>query len=64
MSARAELSSISTGLDELLARVDAIHDGLDAAERDSMGAELYELERTLTAAGRQISKLVDGPGRR
>jgi hypothetical protein len=55
----AELSSVSTALDELTRRLGAI--AADQAERDEMiTAELFEVERALNGAQRRLAKLVDG----
>jgi hypothetical protein len=64
MSARAELSSVATGLDELVGRINAIVEGLGGLERDAIGADLYELERTLNTARRRLAKVVDANGGR
>jgi len=61
MTARAELSSCATALDELAGRITLITDGLTPAERDGLGAELYEVERTLSAARRRLERIVDSP---
>jgi hypothetical protein len=59
MTARAELSSVSTGLEELVKRVTDIADGLGAQERDRLGPDLYEVERTLRAAERRLRRVID-----
>lgn len=53
------MSSVSTRLQELLGRITEIADGLGADEREDMAAELYEVERTLRAAARRLSRVVD-----
>jgi hypothetical protein len=63
MPANAELSSIATGLDDLVGRINGIVDGLGPRERDSLGADLYEVERMLNGARRRLAKLVDAPAR-
>jgi hypothetical protein len=63
MAANAELSSIATGLDDLVGRINGIVDGLGQRERDSLGADLYEVERMLNGARRRLAKLVDAPAR-
>jgi hypothetical protein len=55
----AHLSSLSTALDELTARVTAIADDLAGAPREDMAADLYEVERNLQAAARRLHALVD-----
>ncbi len=59
MSARAELSSLASGLDELVTRVTRLAEELPAAERDAIGPDLAEVERTLTAARRRLVRVVD-----
>jgi hypothetical protein len=57
MSAYAELSSISTALDDILHRVTVIAETLEGTERDNMSTELFEVERNLGAAQRILSRL-------
>jgi hypothetical protein len=57
MSARAELSSVATSLDELVGRVSRIAEGLTGEERDVVGPDLFEVERSLRAARRRLSAL-------
>jgi len=59
MTTRAELSSIATGLDELCSRVTAIAEQLLGVDREALGPELYELERTLRSAQRRLSRILD-----
>lgn len=59
MSARAELSSITTALDEITARLDSMLDALAGVERDNLAADLVEVERALNTARRRLAKLVD-----
>ena len=59
MSSGPELSSISTRLDELTRSITAIADQLAGTERDATAVELYEVERSLLAAGRRLEKVVD-----
>ncbi len=59
MSARAELSSLSTGLNDLVARITSIADGLAADERESVGPSLYEVERALRTAQRRLNRIVE-----
>ena len=62
MSARAELSSVSTRVDELLKRVTDIVEALTNQERDAVGPDLYEVERSLRAAQRRLRSIVDKAG--
>ena len=59
MTTRAELSSVTTGLEELVGRITHIAEGLLADERDVVGPQLYEVERTLRAAQRRLIRLLD-----
>ncbi len=63
MSAHAELSSAGTALDELVARIRAITEGLSAAEREALSADLFEVERGLGNAARRLARLVESTGR-
>ena len=58
MTARAELSSVSTALEELVKRITDIADGLAGDERDQLGSDLYEVERTLRAAERCLRRVI------
>jgi hypothetical protein len=59
MTAHAELSSVSTGLEELVRRVADIADGLAGADKDELGPDLYEVERSLRAADRRLRRIID-----
>ncbi|HVA76211.1 MAG TPA: hypothetical protein VNF71_16785 [Acidimicrobiales bacterium] len=59
MSARAELSSVSTAVEDLLKRVTEIVDGLASQERGLMGPDLFEVERSLRSAQRRLRRIVD-----
>ena len=59
MSTYAELSSVSSLLDELLARLGTIGEGLNAPERDRLANDLFEVERSLGAARRRLVRLVE-----
>jgi hypothetical protein len=59
MTTRAELSSVATGLDELLSRVTAIAEHLLDPDRDVVGPELYEVERSLRSAQRRLTRILD-----
>jgi hypothetical protein len=59
MPSRAELSSLATGLHELVERVAGISDGLSTYELDSIGQELLEVERSLRSAERRLGRLLD-----
>jgi hypothetical protein len=59
MPSRAELSSLATGLHELVERVAGISGGLSTYELDSIGQELLEVERSLRSAERRLGRLLD-----
>jgi hypothetical protein len=59
MSARAELSSVSTSLEELVGRITRIAEGLSGDDRDVVGPDLFEVERALRSARRRLSRIVD-----
>ena len=59
MTARAELSSVATRLHELLGQVGQIAEGLAGEDRDALGAELFEVERTLRTAERRLNRALD-----
>lgn len=54
---RAQLASLSTALDELTERVTATADGV-RAEDEELALDLYEVERSLRAAGRRLGAVV------
>lgn len=56
---RAELSSVTTSLDELTRRLAGIADATSADETDSLAIELYEVERALQGAHRRLVRLLD-----
>jgi hypothetical protein len=55
----AHLSSLSTALDELTARITALADDLAGAPREDVAADLFEVERHLHAASRRLRTLLD-----
>ena len=59
MTARAELSSVATRLHELVARVGEIADDLAGDDREDLGPELFEVERTLRTAERRLNRALD-----
>jgi hypothetical protein len=56
-TARAPLSSLATTLDELTDRVTEAADAL-SVERGDLGADLYEVERSLRAASRRLASVL------
>lgn len=59
MSARAELSSVATALDEMAQRVAAIAAGLSRDEHEALSADLFEVERALGNASRRLNRAID-----
>lgn len=57
-SPAAELSSLATALEELSQRVTNIADAYVAAKRDDLAGELYQAERSLAGARRNLGRVV------
>lgn len=55
---QAELSSLSSALDELTARVTVLAEHYAKAEREELYVDLYEVERSLRTANRRLAKVV------
>lgn len=53
----AELSSLATGLNELIRRVAAIAERSAGEREDDLAAELFAVERALTGAARRLERL-------
>lgn len=54
----AQLSSVATGLGEMIQRVSDAADGLRGDGRDDLAGDLYEVERSLQAAARRLAAVV------
>ena len=54
----AELSSLSTALEELSGRVTRIADQHAGTDDEELASELYEVERSLLHAHRRLARLV------
>jgi hypothetical protein len=54
----AQLSSLSSSLDDLAARITAMADALGSSPREDVAADLYEVERSLQAADRRLKALL------
>ena len=54
----AQLSSLSTTLDQLVSRVTALAEGYQTSPREDVAADLFDVERHLQAAHRRMQKLV------
>jgi hypothetical protein len=55
----AQLSSLTTALDELTQRVTTLADEYQGSPREDVAAGLYEAERHLVAATRRLQGLLD-----
>ena len=53
----AELSSLSTALDELTARVTTHADAANAGKDEETARELFAIERSLNSANRRLARL-------
>ena len=54
----AQLSSLSTALDDLTQRIAAMADDLQGAPREDVAADLYDVERNLQAGARRLQTLL------
>lgn len=57
-SDRSELSALASSLDDLATRVTAVADRYRGTPRGDVADGLYEVERSLTTASRQLSRVV------
>jgi hypothetical protein len=55
----AQLSSLSTALDDLSKRVTDVAEQLQDSPREDVAADLYEVERHLAAAARGLMSVLD-----
>ncbi|MDQ3757429.1 MAG: hypothetical protein M3394_06250 [Actinomycetota bacterium] len=58
MDPAAELSSVSTALEELTRRVAAIAEVYQRAKREDLAADLFAVESLLDTARRRLAKVV------
>jgi len=56
MDPAAELSSLSTALEDLTRRITAIAEGYQHAKRDDVAADLFAVESLLDTARRRLEK--------
>jgi Mg2+ and Co2+ transporter CorA len=54
----AQLSSLSTALDELTSRIVALADTYQESPREDVASDLYEVERNLLGASRRLKALL------
>ena len=59
----AQLSALSTALEDITRRVTDMADEYQGSPREDVAADLYEVERHLVAATRRLQNLVDRSGR-
>ena len=57
-SDRSELSALASSLDDLATRVTAVADRYKGTPRTDLADGLYEVERSLTTASRQLARVV------
>jgi hypothetical protein len=55
----AQLSSLSSALEQLTDRIVAIANEFAGSPRENAAADLYDVERHLNAANRRLKSLVD-----
>lgn len=53
-SDQAELSTVTTQIDDLVGRVVEVAERYRGTDRDDVAIRLFEVERALTAAGRSL----------
>lgn len=58
MSLGPQLSSVSTQLVDLTGRVAQMAESLSGSDRDDVATVLFEVERSLSTAGRRLEQLV------
>jgi hypothetical protein len=63
MSVGAELTAVSSTLEELKRRVTRILAELSPTEEERYGSDLLEVERTLGVASRRLERVVAAPRR-
>lgn len=54
----AELSSLSSALEDLSSRITAIADAYNSAGRDDVATELVEVDRQITGGQRRLARLL------
>ena len=64
MPSHAELSALTSSLDELTARLTALAESADGRQQAELAAELYGVERSLQGALRRLRRVVDTEDRR
>jgi hypothetical protein len=64
MPTHAELSALTSALDELTMRLTGLAEAADARHHEELAAELYGVERSLQGALRRLRRVVDTEERR
>lgn len=59
-SDRSELTALASSLDDLRGRITAVADRYRGTPRGDVAEGLYEVERSLTTAGRQMERVLRG----
>ncbi|MCP4436871.1 MAG: hypothetical protein GY812_15425 [Actinomycetia bacterium] len=63
MSLQADLTSLSSTLDQMLERVESAAGEIQGTDRDDLLGDLYEIERHLRSANRRLIRALNGlPG--
>ena len=63
MSLHADLTSLSSTLDQMLERVETAAGEVRGTDRDDLLGDLYEIERHLRSANRRLSRALNAmPG--
>ncbi len=57
-SDRAQLSSVSTALEDLTIRITESAERHVGTDEEDIASELFEIERSMRAAGRRLARLV------
>ena len=59
-SDRSELSALASSLEDMTARITAVADRYRGTTRSDVADSLYEVERTLNTASRQLARALRG----
>lgn len=59
MSLHADLASMQSTLDQVLARIDEASEYVRGTDRDDLLGDLYEVERNLQAAQRRLRRALE-----
>jgi len=54
----AELSTVATQIDELIARVTEVAEKFHGTDEDAVAVRLFEVERSLMGAGRSLQSAI------